>query len=274
MIHVKNSVKLKLESLRFNEKHRIKDVVKSTLSTIRSIEDEELNILKAGGPRAGLVKKQITNKAGKRQTVWVKAGEDQPKVKTKKAEAPKPRKTNSRPDTKLTQKRGSTNLEKQASENNFKSLTKLVSSLKLSDENGTQKYMDGLKDLAQNFTPNQIKVIKNYKNYLEKSNAIFSESEKKQSEIDSQIEKLYEEKNFKKNKKKIEKLEKQLLEVQKPYDKQANSLEAYKTKALIKLLGIKNVQKQLHLNRSGSKGSNEACLILEFADNLASLIKT
>jgi len=151
---------------------------------IRSIEQEELDILKAGGPRAGLVKKQITNKAGKRQTVWVKAGEDQPKEKTKKANAPKPKKTNSRPNTKLTQKRESTNLEKQASENNFKSLTKLVSSVKLSDENGTQKYMDGLKELAQNFTPNQIKVIKNFKKYSEKSNAILSESIKKQTEID------------------------------------------------------------------------------------------
>lgn len=256
-------------------KYEFTQIIKSTLTILESMDTEELDILKAGGPRAGLVKKQITNKAGKRQTVWVKAGEDKPKEKTKSAEAPKPKpkKTNSRPDTKLTPKRESTNLEKQACENNFRSLTKLVDSLDLSDENGTQKYMDGLKELAQNFTPNQIKVIKNYKNYLEKSNAIFSESEKKQSEIDSQIEKLYEEKNFKKNKKKIEKLEKQLLDVQKPYDKQANSLEAYKTKALIKLLGTKNVQKQLHLNRSGSKGSNEASLILEFADNLASLIK-
>jgi hypothetical protein len=270
-----NSVKHKLAALRFNGKHLIREVVKSTLATIREINLEELEILKAGGPRAGLVKKQITNKAGKRQTVWVKAGEDQPKVKSKSAEEPKPKpkKIKSGPTQKITQKRESTHLEKQASENNFKSLTKLVDSVNLSDENGTQQYMNGLKEIAQNFTPNQIKVIKNYKNYLEKSNTIFSESERKQAEIDSQIEKLYEEKNFKKNKKKIEKLEQQLLEVQKPYDKQSNKLEAYKTKALIKILGTKNVQNQMHLNRSGRKGSHEASLILELADNLASLIK-
>lgn len=248
-------------------------IIKSTISILNSINKEELDILKAGGPRAGLVKKQITNKAGKRQTVWVKAGEDQPKMKTKKAEAPKPKKTNSRPDTKLTPKRESTNLEKQACENNFRSLTKLVDSLDLSDENGTQRYMDGLKELAQNFTPNQIKVIKNYKKYSEKSNAILSESIKKQSEIDSQIEKLYEEKNYKKNKKKIEKLEQQFIEVQGSYFTQENSLEAYTTKALIKLLGTKNVKNQLEIRRSRKPGSHEASLILEFADNLASLIK-
>lgn len=250
-----------------NMNSQIATIVKSTLATINQLSPDEIEILKAKKRQEGEVWTQPSGrKVTKRGGRIIPVSDLQ---RGKKEEKPgsgnKPKQAT--PEKKSNSSLNDSELEKKARDNNFKNLSKLIDSFTNRDvsDMDPNKYVEGLKQIAQKFTPKQVAIIKNYKNYMGRIEKEYSNIESKFIELDQEGKKEAAKKRS--SKKKFAELEDRFDDLVNERSYIDTKRGVYSAKAMSAIIGAHNI-KQI------KPGTEKREYVNSFLDDLAGIIKS
>lgn len=178
----------KIFNSRMAAKPYLASIVKTTLTAIHNLNTDEIETLKAKKRQEGKVwtqpsRRKVTKRGGRIIPTSDLKSE-------KKEDQPTPKSASTNKATSKPPHKESSSLEKESQENAFKGLKDLVGKVKPGkNNNSTEEYMSGLKEIAKQFTPKQIDTIKKYKKHIVKANQkldnLWNERHKAQTEYES-----------------------------------------------------------------------------------------